>query len=88
MRRRSFRGTRLSSRACNLGRSRETRPKCALTDAWTGGGRADNTPKGTRMLDSLPETSKGNSRTVLLPVAILVVMLVLTALMGSPPPGM
>ncbi|HEX7671173.1 MAG TPA: hypothetical protein VF395_16380 [Polyangiaceae bacterium] len=40
------------------------------------------------MLDSLPETSKGNSRTVLLPVAILVVMLVLTALMGSPPPGM
>lgn len=40
------------------------------------------------MIDSLPEASKGNSRIVLLPVAILVVMLVLTVLMGSPPPGM
>jgi hypothetical protein len=36
------------------------------------------------MLESLPETTSGDSRIVLLPLAILAVMLVLAVLMGSP----
>jgi hypothetical protein len=48
-----------------------------------GGRRAGNAPKGTWMLESLPET-RGDPRIVLLPLAILTVMVVLALLMGPP----
>jgi hypothetical protein len=41
-------------------------------------------PKETTMLESLPKNSTGDSRAVLLPIAILIVMVVFAVLIGSP----